>query len=181
MSPADYRAFVELLAQALQVYRIRTPVEQLVEPYWMALERCDLSQVRQALWQWEGEHLPKPAEWRREAQRLPAPPGSDGLEVLDGPTRQEYARAEAAGWTADPCGCDECRRAGVATERQRYVPVDGVRVRLGPGGPTTWKMELLHGFRLRRWLEAKRTYERELARWRGRQGGDRGGHSGDRA
>ncbi len=42
--------------------------------------------------------------------------------------------------TADPCGCGECIQADVTAERRRRDPRTG---------------ELLHGYALRRWLDAK--------------------------
>ncbi len=42
--------------------------------------------------------------------------------------------------TADPCGCGECIQANVANERQRRDPRSGA---------------LIHGYALRRWLDAR--------------------------
>lgn len=60
--------------------------------------------------------------------------------------------------TAEPCACGECIQAGVTDERRRRDPRSGV---------------LLHGYALRRWLEARNGFIRAARA----AVGDRGRHS----
>ena len=67
-----------------------------------------------------------------------------------GPRLPVYRPRRAVSHVGVPCGCGECQEAGVAHEAQRRIP--------GPAGQPLW----LHGWLLRRWLDAQRAAFAEL-------------------
>lgn len=62
---------------------------------------------------------------------------------------------KAADFIGPVCGCPECRQAGVADQEQRRDRQTGV---------------MLHGFALKRWLDARDKFMREAREAVGRPG-----------
>ena len=106
--------------------------------------------------------FPTVAEW---AHALPAPVVahvSADLRVMATDEREAYWRAEALRWSDDPCGCVECREAGMSAYAIWFVPddvhgvleraIDTVRNRVVVTGH--WA----HGDELARWYRARDTF-----------------------
>lgn len=174
MTAEDRETFDAAFKRLALSFRLRlrpTEAEELAQTYFRALEEHPLDRVLQAAKAMLGSHrsMPKIADWL--AQLRPGAHGSrvpSGVRVMVESEVAELARAERLGYQDEPCGCWECRRAGVDHRPIRFVPTligDEEERALHPRRD---RVECLghwaHGEELVRWYDAKARFEERAGR-----------------
>lgn len=162
MTSSDFPAFSALMDRAAKIYRPPSPVAEIVDDYWRALEALPLGAVETGLERFleRGTRFPKPAEWRESCPR--------GLKahypVLSPQERREYLKAQANGWDGPACGCAQCVQAGVSEKPTRYVPIDSDERAWLDEARQTWVVsgEWIHGFDLARFYQARADFYEAL-------------------
>jgi hypothetical protein len=164
MVEPEFGTFDRAFRRVYGAYRLKlnaTELETLSRTYFKVLDYAPLEDVLAAAkaWMLEGRKFPTIADW---VDALPAPPVSAiaaDLRVMATAEREAYWRAEALRYRDDPCGCVDCRDAGMAEHALRFVPddvngvldraIDPVRNRIVVTGH--WA----HGEELARWYVAR--------------------------
>jgi hypothetical protein len=134
MTSGDVGTFDRAFRRVLRAYPVQArlkpdDVETLCHTYFRVLDASPLDDVLAA-----GRaclltctKFPTVAEWARHLSPVVAPVAAD-LRVLGADERAAHAHAETVHYDDAPCGCEECRDAGVADRPLRFVPDEG------PGG-----------------------------------------------
>jgi hypothetical protein len=131
MTSGDVGTFDRAFRRVLRAYPVQSrlkpdDVETLCRTYFRVLDTSPLADVLAA-----GKaclltctKFPTVAEWARHLSPVVAPVAAD-LRVLGADERAVYVHAEAMHYDAAPCGCEDCRDAGVTDRPLRFVPDEG--------------------------------------------------------
>lgn len=159
MDATDDKPFGVLFLKLRNVFNMRgdkADVREAMQEYFRVLRHFSLRQVEAAAdaWVTRWTRFPKPAEWldaipRQQAAGLYPMPEDEALAFL---------HAQREGWEDEPCGCHDCRLAGVTHRMLRYVPdtdVDDRDVRMALGDRVVTRGHWAHGTELARFYAAR--------------------------
>jgi hypothetical protein len=161
---ADLFAFMAIFRDLLQMFPKRldeSDITQLSKAYFAALRRFSVSQIQAGAdaWVQHGKFFPKPAEWREHIPRELS--AAVSIAPLTPVEAAEYLDAERKHWEDVPCGCRECREAGVSHRMLRNVPEQdehGVNIQALLGERHVVRCRWIHGHELARWYAAKERF-----------------------
>jgi hypothetical protein len=171
---ADLFSFMAIFRELLRVFPKRlddAEIGQMSKAYFAAMRQFSISQIQAGAdaWVQHGKFFPKPAEWREYIPRdVSAAVSTAPLTPVEA---AEYLDAERKHWEDEPCGCRECRDAGVNHRMLRNVPEQdehGVNIPALIGERKVVRCRWIHGHELARWYAAKDAFWAKFAALAGR-------------
>ena len=125
MIHTDLFAFSDIFGSLHRVLSGRkldeTERQRMLGDYFRAMRSYPLDAVRAGAERCmaTAKHFPRPMEWAEAIPRQSAGVDSPPITAAE---LNDYSDADASGWTGFPCGCQQCREAGVDRLPLRFVP-----------------------------------------------------------